>query len=142
MKRYESRKQNNRKHNKERKGICFIGMTVVLILTAAFFMSGTVESKAAGRIPIEEKYYDEMEADYTKEIKRQLQEFGIKNSGINMTHISEEGNGRKYRVIIHNRQLKWMTAERRQELMAEIEAIPFPADGCTFFHEFVADKEL
>ena len=126
----------------ERGTLRFILMTMAGVLMTAFFMTATVESRARGRLVIDEKYYEQMEREYVLEIKKQLEEFGIKNSGINMTYVSEDGSWRNYKVIIHNRQLKWMTPERQEELRLQIEGISFPSESCTFFHEFVADKEL
>lgn len=122
--------------------IRFAVMTIMFVLITAFFISGTVESRARGQLQIEEKYYDEMERTYVSEIKNRLEQYGMTDSGINMTYVSDDGEGRVYKVIIHNRQLKWMEEEKYRKLQAEIRAIEFPAENCVFFHEFVADKEL
>lgn len=118
----------------------FIFATAVLVLLTAFFISGTVESRDRSRLCIEERYYDEMEKVYVSEIKDCLKKYGIKNSGVNMTHISDAGQERSYRVIIHNRQLRWMDENKRERLEEEIKGIRFPSDSCSFYHEFVADK--
>lgn len=113
-----------------------------LVLLNIFFVTRTVEAGEQKRRLNEKKYYAALEQTYVSEIRESLQKYGITNSGINMTYVSDGGVERSYRVVIHNRQLKWLTPDRRHMLLTEIGEIPFPADNCSCFHEFVADKKL
>lgn len=117
-------------------------MLVLLVVIDIFFVTHTVEAREQRRRLNEEKYYAELEQTYVSEIRERLHKYGITNSGINMTYVSDDGVERSYRVVIHNRQLKWLTPDRRQMLLTEIGEIRFPADNCSCFHEFVADKKL
>lgn len=125
-----------------KRQIRFVMMIAVMVMISVFFISETVESRGRGQLRIEADYYGEMEKNYVSEIKKQLKKYGIENSGINLTYVSDDGETRIYKVKIHNRQLGWMAEKQREMLREEIAEIEFPANNCRFFHEFVADKEL
>lgn len=120
----------------------FTLIMMALVVLNLFFVTRTVEAGEQKRRLNEEKYYAALEQTYVSEIREKLQKYGITNSGINMTYVSDDGGTRCYRIVIHNRQLQWLAADSLQQLWTEIEGLTFPADNCSCFHEFVADKKL
>lgn len=114
------------------KNITFIATTIILILCSAFFITSTVQSQAAGKISVDEKYYQTLEKEYVSEIRAYLNEQGFVNSGVTLTRVVDEQGNRDYQVTLHHKYLEKLSAEEREIIFETIKAMAFGADGCNF----------
>lgn len=117
------------------KNISFtVIISVILVLVAAFCISGTVFSQGRNRRIMEEKYYRDMEQTYLKEVRAFLEEEGYKNSGVTMTKVIEADGSRSYTVTIHHERIDRLPESDKQSLLANCSNISFPIEECTFSH--------
>lgn len=114
--------------------------SILLLFTGIiiFCSTQTVQSREQGSQMIEERYYDEWEAQYMAQMKQLLTKQGLTNSGITMTKIKEADGSRLYEVAIHHRRTGRMSTEQREALLTELAAISFPAQQCAFEHRLNA----
>ncbi|MGN1181005.1 MAG: hypothetical protein ACI4SD_07305 [Suilimivivens sp.] len=112
-------------------------LSVILVFVIAFCISGTVISQSSHASRIDEKYYREMEAAYVKEIRSLLADKGYENSGITMTHVTDEDGVRTYTVTIHHGRIDKLSEAEKQELLARCGEIAFPDDTCGFCYEIL-----
>lgn len=111
-------------------------ISAIFILTAAFSISGTVQSQSRHAAEAEEEYYKEMEEIYVGEIRAFLEEAGYRNSGIMMTRIIDEEGERCYTVTIHHDKLDKLSDAEKKELLDACSRIAFPDGECGFCHKF------
>lgn len=112
-------------------------VSVILVFVIAFCISGTVISQSGQASRIEEKYYREMEAAYVREVRSLLTDRGYENSGITMTHVTDEEGVRTYTVTIHHGKIDKLSEAEKQELLARCSEIAFPDGACGFCYEFL-----
>ena len=114
------------------KEILFVVFTMALVLGISFFVGGTVVSQTDGAITVDEEYYQVLEQKYVQEIRGFLNEQGYKNSGVNLTMMTDEEGNRNYSVEVYHKGICKLTEEARQELFDEVEALAFAVIGCRF----------
>lgn len=110
---------------------------VVLGLFAALCISSTAEGQTRDKERETEQYYDELERAYIRELGSLLKEQGYADSGITMTCTRQESGERSYVVLIHHRRIEYLSDEQIEELRRSCQTIRFPAENCSFFHEFL-----
>lgn len=124
----------NRRTNRSNvlKNIAFTTVTVLLILISAFFISGTVQSQASGRLHVDESFYQDLEKEYVKEVRAYLNEQGFENSGVTLTRVVDEQGKREYSLTLHHKYLDSLSAEEIDAIFEEIEDMAFQAEDCSF----------
>ena len=111
--------------------------SVILVLVIAFCISGTVVSQSGHSREVEEKYYDELEAEYLAELKLFLEEEGYRNSGVTMTRVIDECGDRSYTVTIHHKLINRLSLPEKEQLAKLCGEIVFADAGCVFSHNFL-----
>lgn len=111
--------------------------TVMMIVIIAFCVTETVISQSNEARCMEEKYYDELEADYLAEIKLILTSEGYRNSGVTMTRVTEADGMRSYTVNIHHKLIDKLSTDEQEQLEEMLGEIPFPDISCSFCHKFL-----
>lgn len=111
--------------------------TVAMIIIIAFCITETVISQSNEARCMEEKYYDELEADYLAELKLILTNEGYRNSGVTMTRVTDEEGMRSYTVNIHHKLIGKLPFEEQEQLAQVLEEVPFPDTSCSFCHKFL-----
>lgn len=125
---------------KTAKQISFmIFTTVFLILIIAFCISGTVISQNKHGSRAEARYFNAIEQEYTKAVRKLLAEKGCENSGITMTRVTDTDGSREYTVTIHHRRLSRLSEEEKQELLSECKDLEFPDKESRLFHKFLEE---
>jgi len=110
----------------------FISVTILLILVSTFFITGTVQSQSVKNPGETERYYQELEKEYVRDIRDYLNANGYENSGVTLTcTVDEEGN-REYRVTLHHKYLEKLSGPERENIFAEIADMAFWQNGCIF----------
>lgn len=116
----------------------FILVTVLLILIAAFSITGTVKSQSGNGVKIDTEYYRQMEREYVREIRTYLGELGYENSGVMLTYVTKGGNGREYTVTVHHEKMNALSETEKMRISNEILKMAFDLPDCTFFQEFLS----
>lgn len=112
-------------------------ITMALIGVIAFCISGTVFSQNKGADRMEDAYYQAIEREYVREIRTLLEEKGYKNSGVTLNRVIEEAGVREYVVTIYHKRIAELGEGQQRELIRECCGIAFPAENCSFYHEFL-----
>ncbi len=112
-------------------------LTAILILIAAFCISGTVFCQSKGKAQVEEQSWRILEQEYAARVSSLLEEKGYCNSGITMNRVTQEDGSREYTVTIHHRRINRLDAGERDALLKECEEIAFPVEDCSIYHEFL-----
>lgn len=111
--------------------------TVLLVVIAAFAISGTVFCQKDGTSKEMQEYYKTMEQEYVKEIRTFLAEKGYSDSGVTMNRIINEDGSREYLVTIHHKKISRLEEEQKEALLASCKEITFPDKDCGFCHKFL-----
>lgn len=115
-----------------KKTVCFIGATVLLILTTAFCVAGTVQSQSSKGAQLHESYYQQLEDGYVEELRAYLTDEGYVNCGIMLTRTVYEDGAREYQVVIHNSRFEKLSVEEVRCLEEKLEGKAFVAEDCSF----------
>lgn len=91
-------------------------ITALLVLTAAFCVSGTVMSRERNDCSRENERYALLEDAFTERTKGILEERGYRNSGVTITWTRENGGARSYRVEIHHRGIGRLGDDEKERL--------------------------
>lgn len=116
-----------------KKTVCFIGATILLVLTTAFCVAGTVQSQSNKNAQLCESFYQQMEEGYTDELRAYLTEEGYINCGIMLTRTVYEDGTRKYQVVLHHNRFERLSDTAKCALKEAVEEKAFEAEGCSFF---------
>ncbi len=115
-----------------KKTFGFIGVTVLLVLTTALCVAGTVQSQSRGNMRVEECVYQQLEDGYVEEIRAYLTEEGYVNSGIMLTRTICEDGTREYQLVVHNSRFSGLTEAETDVLEKTMTEKAFAAEGCSF----------
>jgi len=115
-----------------KKTVSFIGITVLLILTTAFCVAGTVQSQSSRDTQQAEALFQELEDDYVEEIRAYLNGSGYENSGIMLTRTVFEDGRREYQLTVHNSRFAGLTGDEAEDLATALEEKAFLEEGCSF----------
>ena len=91
-------------------------ITALLVLAAAFCVSGTVMSKERNAYSQENERYALLEDAFTERTKGILEEYGYRNSGVTVTWTRECGGARSYRMEIHHRGIGSLGDDEKRKL--------------------------
>lgn len=119
------------------KMIRTIVFTALLILIAAFGISGTVLSQKDGMSKEMQEYYRTVEKEYVKELRTYLAQQGYSDSGVTMNRIINEDGSRDYVVTIRHRRIEGLEDTEKEALLASCKEIAFPVEDCGFYHKFL-----
>lgn len=98
-----------------------LGMiTVLLTLTIAFCVSGTVMSKEQIDYTQENERYAALEENFLARTKAVLEDEGYHDSGVTITWTREGGGTRSYRVEIHHRGIGYLGDDERERLIESL----------------------
>ena len=109
----------------------FLGiLTVLLILGAFFLFSITVKGNRSEDNAVWNEYYAPMESEYVSEVRQFLKDSGYVNSGVTLTHTTDENLNRVYTLSIHHRRLEGCSEERRGEISGVLRSMGFEDERC------------
>ena len=114
----------------------FLLTTIFLVFIIAFSITKTVKSQDSNNKD-EERYCDMLEIEYMKSLKLILVENGYYNSGITMTKVIDDINYRKYKVVIHNKNILKLSKNNQEILTGKLRSIVFGDSNSIFQHEFL-----
>lgn len=126
-----------RKQALQRKTCGYIIITAVFILVAALSIAGTVHSKERDIYALNNPSIVKEEKQCKKLIKKALEEYQCKNSGITMTKVIDIKGNRQYLVMIHHDKINTMTESKKEELKKVLENIGFSKENYTISYEFL-----
>lgn len=74
----------------------------------------------------DETAYNEMENEYRDEVHGLLVRYGLDNSGMNLTRITQPDGMREYRLEVHHAGIGRMSGMERESLLEGLEILSFP----------------
>ena len=109
----------------------FLGLLTLILIVGAFFLfSITVKGNRSDDNRIWNEYYAPVESEYVSQVRGYLNESGYVNSGVTLTHTTDENLNRVYTLSVHNRRLSGCSGERREELSEVLRSMGFEDDRC------------
>lgn len=116
----------------------FVLLTILLVITGCLCFVTTANSQEKEEQRFERAYYKEMEKEYKEKLQAVLEGELLYNSGIAITHMTEDGSRRSYRIVIHHKRIDAMESNGKEQLLNALNAVPFPDSGCNLHIEFLA----
>jgi hypothetical protein len=99
-----------------------IAVLALGILCITFLM---LHIKVSARESVFNKRSNTAEIEFRNEIKQVLKDYGIKNAGVTMTKITEDGVSIDYNISINLPSYKKLTTEEQQKLEENLSGIEF-----------------
>ncbi len=110
-------------------------LTGVLLL--AFCLQGiSVQGQDAGNG--KSAYYRELGKEYKSQVRKVLEEAGIRNAGLTMTYVRHADGTRDYRLQIHHEKLSELPAQDLLDLQHRLSSLKLPVPDCSVKQEFSA----
>lgn len=122
---------------KSNSTIGFVLATICLVFVSAFCITGTVFSQTKPGTAEPESYYRQQEKALVQEARDYLNQAGFQNSGVTLNRVVDADGSIEYTMTIHHGKIDKMDEASRESLKKELSALTFPAENCTFFHEFL-----
>lgn len=100
-----------------KKRIAYLGITIGLLTVIFFCFSTTAYSQSVEKAAFAEKErMDLQEKEFLHRIKQVMEAYGCLDSGVTMTKTYTQDGDRIYRVIVHHRNLSYLSDGEREEL--------------------------
>lgn len=104
---------------------------LLLLLIGLFCVTLHVQGNEAHGSGYDEEAYDELEQAYCTEVHELLTGYGLHNSGMNLTKITQTDGLREYRLEVHHSGIARLTGDERESLQNGLEVLSFPDGRCT-----------
>lgn len=105
---------------------------IMLSMTAAMCITGSIRSQAADTLRAQEAYYEQLEREYIGQVRSFLAEQGYRNSGVTLSRIVDGEGQRSYKVLIHHGAIVRLEEEALAELLEQVRDMGFHIPGCSF----------
>ncbi|MDE6421054.1 MAG: hypothetical protein K2K87_11070 [Lachnospiraceae bacterium] len=134
--RAEEQRQNRRagrhrnEQKKEGRGADAL-ILLLLLLIGLFCVTMCVQGNEAHGSGYDEAAYDELEKVYCSEVHGLLMDYGLHNSGMNLTKITQPDGVREYRLEVHHAGIARLTGAERESLQEGLEILRFPDEKST-----------
>ena len=99
---------------------------LLLLLIGLFCVTLHVQGKEAHGSGYDEAKYDELERMYCSEVHELFVNYGLYNSGMNLTKITQPDGVREYRLEVHHAGIAYLSEAERESLQEEMEILRFP----------------
>lgn len=113
-------------------GIMWGLAAIVLAMTTAVCIAGSIKSQAADTWKAQEEYYQQLEREYIGRVRQFLEERGYHSSGVTLNRIVDGDGQRSYKVLVHHGALNRLEEEAQAEVLEQIEDLGFQVPGCSF----------
>ena len=99
-----------------------LAVLAALLITIIFFcFSQSVYSQSRQGIRVTDKESMEaLESEYLEQVAMLMKEYGCEYSGITMTKVFEADGSRSYAVLIHHRNLSFLSEKELRELESRL----------------------
>lgn len=118
------------------KNIGFILLTALLILVTGCSMGGVALCMPKGQVKANEAYFSQLEEEYVQKVREVLDEAGLTNAGVMLTHVREADGSRIYTLSIHHKRYFNLETGEQQMILQSLEECAFEADDCCFIQNF------
>lgn len=105
---------------------------IVLAMTAALCIVGSIRSQAADTQKVREAYYEQSEREYLSRVREFMEEQGYRNSGITLNRVVDSDGQRSYKVLVHHGALDRLEEAAQEEVLRQIEDLGFQDADCIF----------
>lgn len=115
-------------------------ITITAMAAALFIIIGsaiTVHSAQAEKNIVTDKYYSQLENEYRSCVRDYLNGNGYKNAGVMVTYTVDAEGFRTYTVKLHHDRFERLDENEKNEVLAEIEALGFSDELCSFEAEII-----
>lgn len=119
-----------------RRNIGFALLTMVLVLVTGCSLGGVAMCRPGGIVRVNEGYYTNLEEEYVREVKHLLQEAGLKDAGVMLTHVREADGTRIYTLNVHHRNYSLLKQQDRERLSSAVRACSFETEQCVFVQKY------
>lgn len=120
-----------------KKRIAYVSVTIILTAVIFFCFSATAYSQSLDRgMTADREGIELQEKEITLAIREVLEEYGCKNSGITMTKVFREDGGRDYEILIHHRNLSYLSASDTDAMEAQLLSVTGQWEDVTFCYKF------
>ncbi len=117
---------------RENRRTLLFGISMILIsFFILFCVAITVEGKSQPDKKANDLYYAKQEAEWKPLIRTCLEEAGIHNAGIMITHTEDGDGNREYTIRVHHERIGKMTDEERSTLEKALAGIAYQDAFCT-----------
>lgn len=109
------------------------GLTAIMLaMTAAICIAGSIKSQAADTLRAREIYYEQLEREYIGQVRSFLAEQGYRNSGVTLNRIVDGEGQRSYKVLVYHGAIVRLEEEALTELLEQVRDLGFHVPGCSF----------
>lgn len=115
----------------------FYMLTIMLVFMAFSFVTMKVKGQGEVDFAADREKYEQLEEDYTQQLKSVLTDKGYRNAGITMTKIYQTDGSREYTVQIHHKRIDQLSEGEKILLLNELAAISFGDEQCHILHKFL-----
>ena len=121
-----------------RKEYIILGIiTAALIMTAFFIFSITAKSVTRFDNEIWNSYYKPLEDEFVTSARHFLNEEGFRNSGVTLTHTTDDELNRCYTLSVHHKRFNDITEYEKEEVIESLTELGFSDERCTIIIEFI-----
>lgn len=114
------------------RGKMFGVLTVLLVLIIVFCVKGTVMSRGGDECDRRNHYYAALEQEYLERTRLLLEEEGLRDCGINIRWVADGNGSREYTVLLHHRNLNYMSDQEKSVLENMLSGMEFQDASCSF----------
>lgn len=117
----------------------FMVVSVMLVLSTAFCIGGTVMSRSSAAATFEEmeNYYRPKEIAVVEATREFLSDAGYRNCGITMNHVVDTDGSREYTLMMHHSKFDQLDEAEKYELVSSLAELTFEDEQCSFEHLFI-----
>lgn len=108
------------------------GLAAIVLVAAAIWVTGGIESQAADTRKDREAYYQQLEREYIGRVRDYLEGQGYRSSGVTLNRIVDSDGQRSYKVLVHHGAICRLEEEAQAEVLERIEELGFQEPGCCF----------
>ncbi|MCM1539289.1 MAG: hypothetical protein NC254_12940 [bacterium] len=122
--------RRRRARRRERRGADMF-ILLLLLLIGLFCVTLHVQGNEAYGSGYDEAAYDELEKIYCEEVHGLLTDYGLYNSGMNLTKITQPDGVREYRLEVHHAGLARLEGTELEALREGLAILGFPDEKST-----------
>lgn len=119
------------------KRIAYVSVSVILSMIIFFCFSATAYSQSMENgMSADREGLELQEEEIMETIRKVMEDYGCKDSGITMTKVFGEDGARDYEVVINHRNISYMDVSEKVSMEAQLTSMMGQWGDVTFCYKF------